>query len=598
MLDPRFARRRVAWLSERPESYGGSWRLGCVFCASALQRWTVASSSGASSTAASRGRTRFSKWARYEALPKDLQGEHVRAHASSEEHRLSVVAYFKPNETIALVLPASSADAELLKGHVPQPADWVRAWRRVSTPSSWAAQSRESATDAFIARGRATRVEYRALQSQALIMREVVRENKRAELRAASAICYTFDDRDGFCLVRYKVDVPTESWDSRSRGVPAESWDSTAVLAACSSLGVLGVLPTYQDKSLEDFSDDYAIQQVAQVEKMIRAFCTPLDDATDEVLVRRCCDRARAVAVDGALLKVARFLKERLMPNLVIVFRDAAHALRIAAKEPLIRADGFRQQYDRLFSDKHAVLKDIQFSPALKAKLEACQNLIVSHRGTQGGGLTHILRHFSYTPIRFDSFCNPMRAYACVLLAVGLLLADVASDKRIDASKRKRAEEALAAMTEPDCMRIGLAADFAELCVQGLRRWDVDDRDPTTERTDIVAIVDRLTALFIDGYVLCDPADLAAAPPPPAAAEPRGAAPPPAPAATTQTVTQIVQEQLRHGFKLRYGRKMHVLQACTRNEECIEVMTQCKRSCGRPSPASTLNGTRATSGCA
>ena len=423
-------------------------------------------------------------------------------------------------------------------------------------------------------------MEYRALQSQALIMREVVRENKRAELRAASAICYTFDDRDGFCLVRYKVDVPTESWDFG--GAPTESWGSTAALAACSSLGVLGVLPTYQDKSLEDFSDDYAIQQVAQVEKLIRAFCTPLDDATDELLVRRCCNRARAVAVDGALLKVARFLKERLMPNLVIVFRDAAHALRIAAKEPLIRAEGFKEQYARLFSDKHAVLKDIQFSPALKAKLEACQNLIVSHRGAQGGGLTHILRHFSYTPIRFDSFCDPMRAYACVLLAVGLLLADVASDKRIDKQKRKRAEEALAAMTEPECMRVGLAADFAELCVQGLRRWDVDDRDPTTERTDIVAIVDRITALFIDGYVMCDPAD-AAEPPllnraahlsPPAAAEPRGAAPPPAPAAKTQTVTQIVQEQLRHGFKLRYGRKMHVLQAFTRQEDCIQVMAQ------------------------
>ena len=48
-----------------------------------------------------------------------------------------------------------------------------------------------------------------------------------------------------------------------------------------------------QDKALEDFSDDYAIQQVRQVEKMIRAFCTPLDDVTDEELVRKCCDRAR-----------------------------------------------------------------------------------------------------------------------------------------------------------------------------------------------------------------------------------------------------------------------------------------------------------------
>ena len=284
VLDPRFAKRRVSWVSERPASYGGSWRLGCVFCASALQRF-------ASSTAASRGH-RWSKWALYEALPKDLHSEHVRNHANTEEHKLSVAAYFRPDVPIALASPASSADDELLKGAVPQPADWVRAWSRVSTPTSWAALSKASATDAFLAQGRATGVGHRALQSQALIIREVVREKKRAQMWAASAICYTFDDRDGFCLVRYKVDVPTESWDFG--GAPTESWGSTAALAACSCRGVLGVLSTTQDKSLEDFSDDYAIQQVAQVEKMIRAFCTPLDDATDEVLVRRCCDRARS----------------------------------------------------------------------------------------------------------------------------------------------------------------------------------------------------------------------------------------------------------------------------------------------------------------
>lgn len=126
VLDPRFAQRRVKWVSERPASYGGSWRLGCVFCASALQRWTVASSSDASSTAASRGHARWSKWALYEALPKDLHSEHVRNHALTEEHKLSVAAYFKPDVPIALVLQASSADDELLKGAVPQPADWVR----------------------------------------------------------------------------------------------------------------------------------------------------------------------------------------------------------------------------------------------------------------------------------------------------------------------------------------------------------------------------------------------------------------------------------------------------------------------------------------
>ena len=584
--DPRFAgRRKAVWLSERPARYGGRWALGCCFCAHWLPRLAGAAAESRGGHGEARPHT---KWARYEVTPKDLQSEHVRQHATfCQAHKVATAAYFKPDEAPLLSLSGAPEDDQLLRGAVPQPGHWVSAWRKVITPASWAHMSTTSGTDAYLAQGRAAGVHYRALQSEALIMREVTRETKRAHLRAASSICYLFDDRDGYCNLRYKVDVPTESWDFGD-ALPQQA----AALAGISRRGILGVLPTYKDKSLEDFADDYALRVVEHVKQMIRAFCTPLDDVTDEGLAKKCFDCARVVVVDGALLKVARFLKTYLMKNLVIVIRDASHALRIAAKEPLIRAAGFHEQHARLFSDKHAVLKDIQFSSALKSKLEACQRLIVAHRGAQGGGLTHILRHFSFTPIRFDSFCDPMRAYACIILAVALLLADIASDSRVDAPKRKRAEAALEAMTEPDLLRTGLSADFAEVCVQGLRLWDVNDRDPTTERRDLDVITDRLTALFLDGYVLCDPASDAPSALP-AAAEPRGDAeaseagasgsastlPRPAgPAAPrvakTQTVTQIVMEQLKHGFTLRYGTKMHVLKAHTCKSECVKVMAE------------------------
>ena len=368
------------------------------------------------------------------------------------------------------------------------------------TPQSFQQAVTTSSTEDFLAMERDNRVKARALQSMALLMREVARERKRAGLRAASAICYLFDDRDAYCNFRFKANVPTESWN-----ICGSSPTQEDALRACSVKGVMGVFPTYKDRALDDFTEDYAMQVVSHVKDIIERFCTPLDDVPDMELAQKCFENARAVAIDGALLKAARFLKEHLMPNLILVLRDGAHALRIACKEPLFRTDGFQLQQKRIFTDKHAVLKDIQFSNALKAKLEACQHLVVSAKGSQGGGLTHVIRHFSCTPIRFESMCAPQRAYACVILAVALLLADVASDTREDAKKRQRAATALEAMTEDNLIRTGLAGDWGEVSMEALRSWDVDDRDPTTEMRSLKAVREKMTALFLEGYVLCDP---------------------------------------------------------------------------------------------
>ena len=61
------------------------------------------------------------------------------------------------------------------------------------------------------------------------------------------------------------------------------------------------------------------------------------------------------LAVDGALLKAARLIKERYMKNVILVCRDASHAIRIACDQPLARTGGFEEQYDRLFKNKEAL---------------------------------------------------------------------------------------------------------------------------------------------------------------------------------------------------------------------------------------------------
>jgi hypothetical protein len=45
------------------------------------------------------------------------------------------------------------------------------------------------------------------------------------------------------------------------------------------------------------------------------------------------------------------------MTNVVAILRDPAHMIRIACKDPLHRIGRFEQQYKRLFSDRHSVIK-------------------------------------------------------------------------------------------------------------------------------------------------------------------------------------------------------------------------------------------------
>ena len=140
--------------------------------------------------------------------------------------------------------------------------------------------------------------------------------------------------------------------------------------------------------------------------------------------------------------------------------------IRIARKEPLIRTGRFETQHKRLFEDRHALIKDIQYSDLWQARLEECQRLVVRTDGSQGGGVKHIMRHLSYAPQRFESWADPRRKYACCLNAIALILADIASDTRLPAPQRERAEACLDAMTPQDILEAGIAADFGEISMR------------------------------------------------------------------------------------------------------------------------------------
>jgi hypothetical protein len=212
--------------------------------------------------------------------------------------------------------------------------------------------------------------------------------------------------------------------------------------------------------TLEDFADDYAARTARQVVHLIDRFCA------DEQLKERFLRLVKIIVADGALQKTAQILRLHHMPGIRLITRDPAHMVRIACSEPLLRTGRFEEQHKRLFEDRHALFKDLQFSESWQARLADAQTRVSGWDGEQGGGVQRILRHFGYAAQRFESWADPRRKYCCCLNAIALLLADLAGDERQQVSTRQKAQAALDAMTARDILEAGVSADFGEICMR------------------------------------------------------------------------------------------------------------------------------------
>ena len=216
--------------------------------------------------------------------------------------------------------------------------------------------------------------------------------------------------------------------------------------------------------TLEDLAEDYGERTAKEILDVIRRFCK------DDTLFQRFLLNTHIIVADGALQKVAQTLKHSRMPNIRLITRDPAHMVRIACKEPLVRTGRFEAQHHRLFEDRNALLKDIQFSELMQARLADSQAKVCRADGAQGGGVQRIMRHFGYAPQRFESWADPRRKYVCCLNAIAIMLADLAGDERRQPQERERAQRALDAMTAKDIWEAGISADFGEVCMRPLGR--------------------------------------------------------------------------------------------------------------------------------
>ena len=212
--------------------------------------------------------------------------------------------------------------------------------------------------------------------------------------------------------------------------------------------------------------------------------------------------KVRVVCVDGALLKTANFLRITRMPNIVLIVRDPAHVIRTSTAVPLRNANLFDEQYNRLFSSQHAVLKDFMNSHIWQDQLQACQADILEKGGSLGGGVKSVLRNMAFVQPRFENEATPRRRYVCLLRATAQVLMVKACDLRLPAAVRKGAKEALTAMEKrSDAVMAGLAGDYGEACVEFLRVFDVDDHDVARTCPELTGFLNFLDEMFVKGRV-------------------------------------------------------------------------------------------------
>ena len=139
---------------------------------------------------------------------RSLQAENIRFHEKSLGHKFAEASWFRPDEPVCITLQATLDDDRLLSGNVPQPQDWLRAWRMSRCPRSWQAAEHDDVTSNFICQIRALSVQRRSWKALCVTMAEVVRSRKREALQAATTVSIAFDDKESRKLLMFKCDTP------------------------------------------------------------------------------------------------------------------------------------------------------------------------------------------------------------------------------------------------------------------------------------------------------------------------------------------------------------------------------------------------------
>ncbi|CAK9028116.1 Uncharacterized protein SCF082_LOCUS18214 [Durusdinium trenchii] len=266
-------------------------------------------------------------------------------------------------------------------------------WCRLAPAAQWL-----GFTDQFICSMRidVQAVERRAFAQMQIVVQESIRRKKRCHLSRANSITLSVDDKKPYRLVRYKA------------------CDTDGKIES-GLLCVLCPLKVLMECDPEEWDEDKCVMAADSIADGIRGFCTPLGEGCNEILYSHIICNVRAFTADGApyAQKTGRALKDRHCRNIVLIFRDACHMIRLARRDPLLCGDAYRKAWETLFGDK-CPTPQLQYSPEWRARLSMLQHLLLAD-DTLGGILKSKLKHMSFAAQRWESSSTPQRRF-CYLI--------------------------------------------------------------------------------------------------------------------------------------------------------------------------------------
>ena len=284
---------------------------------------------------------------------------------------------------------------------------------------------------------------FSGLQRMIQIMHWVVRSNHKTFLLHSESISISVDDRADFRVVRYRCSFASLEEclkASAASAVPASQLSKDSSLADWSSIdalvseGLLGVLRSGQNVSgntIAEHDRDKSEKMAESIVQAVRQLCSDMEGNLDEDAFRQICSKIRRYASDqGASAAKSGQILSQLpeLPSMVWLSADMAHQVRIASKDPLHAMEAFQRQWERLFSARHALVPDIQYSEVWRARLIAAQKQVLKSCASQGADISSVLHTFSFAKQRFDSTCTPLLKYCCMIRAIALLCAMQAAD--------------------------------------------------------------------------------------------------------------------------------------------------------------------------
>ena len=270
--------------------------------------------------------------------------------------------------------------------------------------------------------------------------------------------------------------------------------------------GILGV--TGLEKSaVGDCEEDHALIGVRKLDSFLNTFCTPLrrtgrPSATDLELKEHIRNHTRVFAADGgskerrALLLAA----EHLFPNIALLLRDAAHALRIAIKNPLHFDDLFGEVWTHLFDKRHALVPDVMNSAKWQDLFQNIHRTVL-RIPCESQPLSVVLKHLSFAKQRFDSAADPMAKVAFMLLPLATMLAYIGSDERHKLCDRERAKKMLKKLDSKFALAVGVCADWGLVTQAFIRLFDKNEHDIAKTESEIDMLKKSMTILFAEGGI-------------------------------------------------------------------------------------------------